>query len=185
MSALANHAFSKMNGIGNEIVVIDLRDGSGVVTPDDARAVAAPAGVPYDQLMVLRKPRLPGTEAFVSIYNNDGTEAVTNTFNGLTNGATFNVSGIPFKISYTGGTGNDVVLTQLLSVPSLTALPLGNANLKFSWPTNYTGFTLESNTNLTSTVWSAVVPLPVISGTNYVATNNMTGLQKFFRLRSP
>ena len=53
MSALANHAFSKMNGIGNEIVVIDLRDGSGVVTPDDARAVAAPAGVPYDQLMVL------------------------------------------------------------------------------------------------------------------------------------
>ncbi|MBC7579431.1 diaminopimelate epimerase [Tardiphaga sp.] len=75
MSALANHAFSKMNGIGNEIVVIDLRDGSGVVTPDDARAVAAPAGVPYDQLMVLRKPRLAGTEAFVSIYNNDGTEA--------------------------------------------------------------------------------------------------------------
>ena len=43
MSALANHAFAKMNGIGNEIVVIDLRDG-GAVTPDDARAVAVPAG---------------------------------------------------------------------------------------------------------------------------------------------
>ena len=26
MSALANHAFAKMNGIGNEIVVVDLRD---------------------------------------------------------------------------------------------------------------------------------------------------------------
>ena len=26
MSALANHAFVKMNGIGNEIVVVDLRD---------------------------------------------------------------------------------------------------------------------------------------------------------------
>lgn len=26
MGALANHAFSKMNGIGNEIVVVDLRD---------------------------------------------------------------------------------------------------------------------------------------------------------------
>jgi len=25
MSALANHAFAKMNGIGNEIVVVDLR----------------------------------------------------------------------------------------------------------------------------------------------------------------
>ena len=28
MSALANHSFSKMNGIGNEIVVVDLRDSS-------------------------------------------------------------------------------------------------------------------------------------------------------------
>ena len=26
MSALANHSFAKMNGIGNEIVVVDLRD---------------------------------------------------------------------------------------------------------------------------------------------------------------
>ena len=29
MSALANHAFAKMNGIGNEIVVVDLRDSQG------------------------------------------------------------------------------------------------------------------------------------------------------------
>ena len=29
MSALANHAFAKMNGIGNEIVVVDLRDAAG------------------------------------------------------------------------------------------------------------------------------------------------------------
>ena len=29
MSALANHAFAKMNGIGNEIVVVDLRDSPG------------------------------------------------------------------------------------------------------------------------------------------------------------
>ena len=29
MSALANHAFAKMNGIGNEIVVVDLRDSAG------------------------------------------------------------------------------------------------------------------------------------------------------------
>ena len=30
MSALANHAFAKMNGIGNEIVVVDLRDSEAV-----------------------------------------------------------------------------------------------------------------------------------------------------------
>ena len=75
MSVLANHAFAKMNGIGNEIVVVDLRDKPGKVTAEDARAVASPQGAPYDQLMVLQPPRLAGTEAFISIYNNDGSEA--------------------------------------------------------------------------------------------------------------
>ncbi|MDP1867829.1 MAG: diaminopimelate epimerase, partial [Bradyrhizobium sp.] len=75
MSALANHAFAKMNGIGNEIVVVDLRDAPAAVTPEDARAVASPAGVHYDQLMVLQPPRLAGTEAFIRIYNNDGSES--------------------------------------------------------------------------------------------------------------
>ena len=74
MSALANHAFAKMNGIGNEIVVVDLRDRPATVTAEEARAVASPAGVHYDQLMVLQAPRLKGTEAFIRIYNNDGSE---------------------------------------------------------------------------------------------------------------
>jgi diaminopimelate epimerase len=73
MSALANHAFAKMNGIGNEIVVLDLRDSRHVVTPQEARAVASQ--VPYDQLMVLQPPRYDGTEALIQIYNNDGSEA--------------------------------------------------------------------------------------------------------------
>src|SRR5271156_1556715 len=73
MSALANHAFAKMNGIGNEIVVVDLRDKPATVTPAEAHAVAS--GVPFDQLMVLQPPRLAGTEAFIRIYNNDGSEA--------------------------------------------------------------------------------------------------------------
>jgi diaminopimelate epimerase len=75
MSALANQAFAKMNGIGNEIVVVDLRDKSAAVSAAEARAVASPAGVHYDQLMVLQPPRLKGTEAFIRIYNNDGSEA--------------------------------------------------------------------------------------------------------------
>jgi diaminopimelate epimerase len=73
MSGLANHAFAKMNGIGNEIVVVDVRDAPATVTADAARAVAA--GVPYDQLMVLQPPRLADTEAFIKIYNSDGSEA--------------------------------------------------------------------------------------------------------------
>ncbi len=82
MNALANHAFVKMNGLGNEIVVVDLRappeqapQAPGPITAAQARAAAQPGGAPYDQLMVLHAPRTPGTDAFVRIYNNDGSEA--------------------------------------------------------------------------------------------------------------
>ena len=75
MSALANHAFVKMNGLGNEIVIVDLRAASSVVSAAEVRAVAQPDSLHYDQLMVLHAPRTPGTEAYVRIYNNDGSEA--------------------------------------------------------------------------------------------------------------
>jgi diaminopimelate epimerase len=73
MSALANHAFVKMNGLGNEIVVVDLRRELGVVSAEEARAVAQ--GVAYDQLMILHAPRATGTDAYVRILNNDGSES--------------------------------------------------------------------------------------------------------------
>ncbi len=75
MSALANHAFVKMNGLGNEIVVVDLRGEKILVSAAEARAAAQPEGAPYDQLMALHTPRTPGTDAFVRIYNSDGSEA--------------------------------------------------------------------------------------------------------------
>ncbi|RDV04220.1 diaminopimelate epimerase [Undibacter mobilis] len=78
MGALSNKAFVKMNGIGNEIVVVDLRADTPRAAPiaaDEARAAASPAGAPYDQLMALYPPRTPGTDAFIRIYNNDGSEA--------------------------------------------------------------------------------------------------------------
>jgi diaminopimelate epimerase len=75
MSALANHAFLKMNGLGNEIVVVDMRRETGAVSSAEARAAAQPGGATYDQLMTLHAPRTPGTDAYVRIYNNDGSEA--------------------------------------------------------------------------------------------------------------
>jgi diaminopimelate epimerase len=74
MSVLANRAFIKMNGLGNEIVVVDMRGQSGAISADEARAAAAPNGAPYDQLMALHAPRTPGTDAYVRIYNSDGSE---------------------------------------------------------------------------------------------------------------
>jgi len=73
MGALGNQSFVKMNGVGNEIVVVDLRAHPVKIAPEEARAAAQ--AVPYDQLMALYPPRTPGTDAFVRIYNNDGSEA--------------------------------------------------------------------------------------------------------------
>ena len=73
MSTLANRAFTKMNGLGNEIVVVDMRDAPAAIAAADARAAAK--HVAFDQMMALYPPRTPATEAFVRIYNNDGSES--------------------------------------------------------------------------------------------------------------
>ncbi|PRH88607.1 diaminopimelate epimerase [Labrys okinawensis] len=73
MSGLANRPYLKMNGIGNEIVVLDLTDGSHAVTPAEARAIAAHE--PFDQLMVLYPPQQAGTDAFMRIFNSDGSQS--------------------------------------------------------------------------------------------------------------
>jgi diaminopimelate epimerase len=67
--------FRKMNGLGNEIVVIDLRGSQRVLSAGEARAIAQRQGSHFDQLMVLHDPKTSGTEAYVRIYNTDGSSA--------------------------------------------------------------------------------------------------------------
>lgn len=74
-SALAGARYLKMNGAGNEIVVLDLRGTRHRVTAAEARAIAAAPGSAYDQLMVIHDPKGPQTDASMLIYNNDGSEA--------------------------------------------------------------------------------------------------------------
>jgi len=158
------------------------------------------AGSGYDQLKVngtvnnLASATLNASLGFASaisnvftIIDNDGSEAVTNTFFGLAEGATVNVSGTPFRISYVGGSGNDVVLTQLTATqyPLLNIRSSATTNVVLSWATNFTGYTLEANTNLNTNLWAVVTNVPAASGTNNFVTNNAGGLQKSYRLRAP
>jgi len=72
VGALANLDFVKMNGLGNEIVVVDLRAAPKPIEAAEARAAARQE--PYDQLMALYPAR--GTaDAAIRIYNSDGSEA--------------------------------------------------------------------------------------------------------------
>lgn len=64
-----------MNGLGNEIVVVDLRNSDHVLSQDEARRIASGPRSHFDQMMVLHRPRTPGTDALVRIYNTDGSEA--------------------------------------------------------------------------------------------------------------
>ena len=67
--------FLKMNGLGNEIVMVDLRGSRRVFDAGEARAIAAREASRFDQMMVLHDAKTPGTEAFVRIFNTDGSEA--------------------------------------------------------------------------------------------------------------
>jgi diaminopimelate epimerase len=64
-----------MNGAGNEIVVLDLRGADVAASGEDARAISQKPGLAFDQLMVIRDPKTAGTNAFVTIFNNDGSES--------------------------------------------------------------------------------------------------------------
>jgi diaminopimelate epimerase len=72
MGTLANRNFVKMNGLGNEIVIVDLRGAPSLIGAAEARAAAQQE--PFDQLMALYPPR-GAADASVRIYNNDGSEA--------------------------------------------------------------------------------------------------------------
>jgi hypothetical protein len=69
---------------------------------------------------------------------------------------------------------------------ALPGVPPGGVLL--TWPTNnagydYTGFTLQSTTNLVSpVVWSTNSPAPVVTAGQNTVTNPITGAQRFYRL---
>jgi diaminopimelate epimerase len=72
MSTLANRDFVKMNGLGNKIVIVDLRQAPSLISAAEVRAVARHE--PFDQLMALY-PGRAASAATIRIYNNDGSES--------------------------------------------------------------------------------------------------------------
>lgn len=60
----------------------------------------------------------PSLHDSITLLDNDGNDAVTGHFANLAEGETLYVGGELFRITYTGGTGNDVVLTRVNDAPS-------------------------------------------------------------------
>lgn len=108
-------------------------------------------------LNVVVTNELPTNVAFV-IINNAGSAAVSGTFAGKPNNATFAASQYNWRITYTGGSGNDVTLTALSSVLTppnaplnLTAHPMSWRQIDLSWTdnsANEAGFVVERSLNV-------------------------------------
>jgi diaminopimelate epimerase len=75
LSPLANRPIVKMNGLGNEIAVLDLRGSGLTVSGPEACAIGRGEGLAFDQLMVLHEPRSAKADALMTIYNSDGSQA--------------------------------------------------------------------------------------------------------------
>jgi uncharacterized repeat protein (TIGR03803 family) len=70
--------------------------------------------------------------------------------------------------------------------PQLTTTRTGD-NLILTWPTNYagfdyTGYRLQSTTNLGSPVWTTNLPGPAVLNGQYVVTNTISDTNQLFRL---
>ena len=67
--------FAKMNGIGNKIIVADMRGRADHITAEAAIAINAAPDMQFDQLMIIHDAKSHGTDGYIRILNSDGTEA--------------------------------------------------------------------------------------------------------------
>jgi diaminopimelate epimerase len=68
-------AFAKMNGLGNEIIVADMRGHASKITPQAAIELAGGEATAFDQIMAIHDPKTDGTDNFIAIVNSDGSPA--------------------------------------------------------------------------------------------------------------
>ena len=67
--------FQKMNGLGNEILVVDMRNRSDKILPAAAIKLASNNETSFDQIMAVHAPSANDTDATIHILNSDGSDA--------------------------------------------------------------------------------------------------------------
>ncbi|MEQ1900646.1 MAG: diaminopimelate epimerase [Devosia sp.] len=72
---MSDAPFLKMNGLGNEIIVADMRGRADRVTSAAAIVLNVDPATKFDQIMAIHDPRTPGTANYVEILNSDGSLA--------------------------------------------------------------------------------------------------------------
>ncbi|HUR46749.1 MAG TPA: tandem-95 repeat protein, partial [Candidatus Saccharimonadales bacterium] len=93
-----------------------------------------------------------------------------------------------------GGTANGgqnsvtntfAVTVQVVAAPQLRIARAGTGRILVAWPTNYSGFVLQSCSTLGTGTWADWVTNPQIVGNEYVVTNAVSGAQYFRLAKGP
>lgn len=74
MTGLANHTYLKMNGLGNEFVILDTRKTGAKVTEESARLIADPKTGPGCDQVITVEHREGVDGVFMGVWNADGSE---------------------------------------------------------------------------------------------------------------
>ncbi|MBI5383580.1 MAG: hypothetical protein HZA90_02725 [Verrucomicrobia bacterium] len=168
-------------------------DGTGLVPGSgyDQLSVTGAVALGNCTLQVTSLSSVATGTTFVLI-DNDGVDAPTGVFNGLPEGALLAVSGQLFRVSYHGGSGNDVTLTRIdganaqpqfssvtrLGGGSIQLAGMGAANLRY---------TVLASTNLVTTNWIPIGTVTADGGGHLQFTDPDAAsfTQRFFRFSLP
>ena len=152
--------------------------------------MVAAAGVvlpPHSSVDTSVSPTNGGTTAGDGVYTNGTAATVTAAPNAGYGFANWTENGLIVSTlaSYTfTNIINQSLVANFVAAPTLSFAKQPNA-LLLAWPTNFSGFTLQQNSDLKTTNWGTAAEAVSTVGTNYQATILTTNGPRFFRLMHP
>jgi hypothetical protein len=183
------HFFARINGVNQTTTPL----GASVLVDSDSFLLLT-----AQTNLTAATESVGSNNAVVSLDYNAATKFVTGYHNGVAVGK-YSIAGWGSNPALTlyvfGSSGGGIAVTGTedtatnfnastgtFTLPPLTAVHSGTGCI-LQWPTNATGFTLQSSTNLLSaTGWTNVTTAPAVVNTNNVVTNSLTGPPRYFRL---
>jgi hypothetical protein len=161
-----------------------------VVTRKYLFIIAAAGAVlpPHSSVDTSASPATGGTTTGDSVYTNGTTATVTATpaagfaFVNWTDNGELASSSASYMFT---NLVNRSLVANFVAMPQLTlSTPQANT-LAITWPTNFSGFALQQNSDAATTNWVAATNAVSVGGTNYQANIPTTSAASFFRLRHP
>lgn len=162
-------------------------DGTGTTpgTGYDQLSVTGAVSITNCTLQVSSLPDVPFGTTF-TIIQNDGADAVLGTFLGMPENSTFSAGGKSYRIHYSGGTGNDVVLVSESGAPppapSLSSGGYNGGNFHLlGTGTSSLIYTVQASTNLLQWTNIGTATGDLSGGLDFLDTNASKFRYRFYR----